>query len=210
MNHNRGALSPLVANSLLVVAAVAGSLLLCEPLLRLLGLSYPVLDWTDPVRGVAFIPGAKGPPQSDGGSSTEGELGLRDEVQLPPSTSEWTEAWRITEGVLVLTRNIQVSPDKQKKEEFLCRLGATDRFYPERCIADLGKREGVQVLNLARPMAKEAEERQVYFHSLNDQMGVGHWNVEGNRAAGELIAVWVASQFADRTMMEGQAQHAHR
>lgn len=58
-------------------------------------------------------------------------------------------------------------------------------------------------------MAKEAEERQVYFHSFNDQMGVGHWNVEGNRAAGELIAAWVATQFADRTMMEGQGQHAH-
>jgi hypothetical protein len=405
MNHNRGALSPLVANSLLVVAAVVGSLLLCELLLRVLGVSYPVLDWTDPVRGVAFIPGAKNAPGRDGrstieinsdglrgpetplarrpgtyrvaligdsfvagfdvrfeatagevlarrltalrgspvevlnfghggygttqelltlqhevwkyapdlvlvavttgndisdnyrplkrsdyipyfvyegdrlvldttflqapgyksrafwtreligviqhsrlaqlinrsrhlqrrternernkGEDPEDELGLRDEVQLPPSTPEWTEAWRVTEGVLVLmrdecrkhetpfgvvtlTRNIQVSPDKQKKEEFLRRLGATDMFYPERRIADLGKREGIPVLNLAPPMAKEAEERQVYFHSFNDQMGVGHWNVEGNRAAGELIAAWVATQFADRTMMEGPGQHAHR
>ena len=405
MNHNRGALSPLVANSLLVMAAVVGSLLLCELFLRLLGVSYPVLDWTDPVRGVAFIPGAKNAPGRDGrstieinsdglrgpetplerrpgtyrialigdsfvagfdvrfeatagevlarrltalrgspvevlnfghggygttqelltlqhevwkyspdlilvgvttgndisdnyrplkrsdyipyfvyegdrlvldttflqssgyksrafwtretigviqhsrlaqlinrsrhlqrrternqrnkGEDTEDELGLRDEVQLPPSTPEWTEAWRVTEGVLVLmrdecrkhetpfgvvtlTRNIQVSPDKQKKEEFLRGLGATDMFYPERRIADLGKREGIPVLNLAPPMAKEAEERQVYFHSFNDQMGVGHWNVEGNRAAGELIAAWVATQFADRTMMEGPAQHARR
>ena len=53
MKDTRGALSPLAANSLLVLAAVVVSLLVCELLLRLLGVSYPVLDWTDPVRGVA-------------------------------------------------------------------------------------------------------------------------------------------------------------
>ena len=405
MKPNRGALSPLVANLLLVLGAVIGSLLLCELLLRLLGVSYPVLDWTDPVRGVAFIPGAKSAPRGDGGSTieinsdgrrgpeaplartpgtyrialigdsfvagfdvrfeqtagevlakrltalrgspvevlnfghggygttqelltlqhevwkyspdlvlvgvttgndisdnyrplkrsdyipyfvyqgdqlvldttflqapgyqsrafwtrelvgviqhsllsqlinrsrhlqrrtdrnqrnkgedTEDEVGLRDEVQLPPSTPEWKEAWRVTEGVLVLmrdecrkhdtplglvtlTRGIQVSPDTLKKAEFLRQLGATDMFYPDRRIADLGKREGIPVLNLAPAMAKEAEERQVYFHSFDGEMGVGHWNAEGNRAAGELIATWVATQFSDRTTMEGQAQHAHR
>ena len=405
MRDTRGALSPLAANSLLVLAAVVGSLLLCELLLRLLGVSYPVLDWTDPVRGVAFIPGAKSAPRKDGGSTIEinsdgrrgpettiarkpgtyrialigdsfvagfdvrfeatagevlarrltalrgspvevlnfghggygttqeyltlkhevwkyspdlvllgvttgndisdnyralkrsdyipyfvyqgdqlvldttfrqapgyssrtfwtrkflgvvqysrlaqlinrsrhlqrrternqrnkgddpeDEVGLRDEVQLPPSTPEWKEAWRVTEGVLVLmrdecrkhdtpfgvvtlTRGIQVSPSKEKKAEFLRQLGATDMFYPERRIAELGKREDIPVLNLAPPMAKEAEERQVYFHSFNGEMGVGHWNQEGNRAAGELIAAWVATQFMDRKTMEGRAPHAAR
>jgi hypothetical protein len=405
MRDTRGALSPLAANSLLVLAAVVGSLLLCELLLRLLGVSYPVLDWTDPVRGVAFIPGAKSAPRKDGGSTIEinsdgrrgpettiarkpgtyrialigdsfvagfdvrfeatagevlarrltalrgspvevlnfghggygttqeyltlkhevwkyspdlvllgvttgndisdnyralkrsdyipyfvyqgdqlvldttfrqapgyssrtfwtrellgvvqysrlaqlinrsrhlqrrternqrnkgddpeDEVGLRDEVQLPPSTPEWKEAWRVTEGVLVLmrdecrkhdtpfgvvtlTRGIQVSPSKEKKAEFLRQLGATDMFYPERRVAELGKREDIPVLNLAPPMAKEAEERQVYFHSFDGEMGVGHWNQEGNRAAGELIAAWVATQFMDRKTMEGQAPHAAR
>jgi hypothetical protein len=405
MRDTRGALSPLAANSLLVLAAVVGSLLLCELLLRLLGVSYPVLDWTDPVRGVAFIPGAKSAPRKDGGSTIEinsdgrrgpettiarkpgtyrialigdsfvagfdvrfeatagevlarrltalrgspvevlnfghggygttqeyltlkhevwkyspdlvllgvttgndisdnyralkrsdyipyfvyqgdqlvldttfrkapgyssrtfwtrellgvvqysrlaqlinrsrhlqrrternqrnkgddpeDEVGLRDEVQLPPSTPEWKEAWRVTEGVLVLmrdecrkhdtpfgvvtlTRGIQVSPSKEKKAEFLRQLGATDMFYPERRIAELGTREDIPVLNLAPPMGKEAEERQVYFHSFDGEMGVGHWNQEGNRAAGELIAAWVATQFMDRKTMEGQAPHAAR
>ncbi len=405
MRDTRGALSPLAANSLLVLAAVVVSLLVCELLLRLLGVSYPVLDWTDPVRGVAFIPGARSAPRKDGGSTIEinsdgrrgpettiarkpgtyrialigdsfvagfdvrfeatagevlarrlsalrgspvevlnfghggygttqeyltlthevwkyspdlvllgvttgndisdnyralkrsdyipyfvyqgdqlvldttfrqapgyssrtfwtrkllgvvqysrlaqlinrsrhlqrrternqrnkgddpeDEVGLRDEVQLPPSTPEWKEAWRVTEGVLVLmrdecrkhdtpfgvvtlTRGIQVSPSKEKKAEFLRQLGATDMFYPERRIAELGKREDIPVLNLAPPMAKEAEERQVYFHSFDGEMGVGHWNQEGNRAAGELIAGWVATRFMDRKTMEGQAPHAAR
>ena len=35
-----------------------------------------------------------GPDQGD-------ELGLRDEVQMPPSTPEWQEAWKVTEGSCV-------------------------------------------------------------------------------------------------------------
>ena len=33
------------------------------------------------------------------------ELGLRDQVQLPPTTPEWKEAWRVTEAVLTLMRD---------------------------------------------------------------------------------------------------------
>lgn len=141
------------------------------------------------------------------------ELGLRDEVQVPPTTRDWREAWRVTEGVLrlirdecrrkdtpfgmvTLTRGIQVTPVREKKEKFLQQLGAKDLFYPERRLAEFGKREGIPVLNLAPAMAKQAEERQVYFHAHHDNLGVGHWNREGHQAAAELIAPWVARQFA--------------
>jgi hypothetical protein len=138
------------------------------------------------------------------------ELGLRDEVQGPPTTPEWREAWRVTEGVLrlmrdecrmkgtpfaivTLTRGIQVTPDRKKKERFLRELGAEDLYYPERRLAELGKREGIPVLNLAPSMAQEAEERQVYFHAADQIAGIGHWNEEGHRTAGQRIAAWVAS-----------------
>ena len=403
MKDNPGLLAPFAANTLLVLAAVVGSLLLCELVLRLSGISYPVLDWTDPVRGVAYIPGAKSAPRSDGGRTIEissdgrrgpettvrrapgtyrvallgdsfiaayevrfeatageviarnltarlgrpvqvlnyghggygttqelltlqhevwkyapdlvllafttgndvsdnyrplkrsdyipyyvyqgdrlvldtsflqsrgyrsrafwtrellgvvqhsrlaqlinrtrrlerkderqernagedprDEVGLRDEVHLPPSSPEWKEAWKVTEGVLrlvrdecrkhgtpfgivTLTRGIQVAPSKEKKEQFLRQLGAHDMYYPERRIAELGKREGIPVLNLAPIMARQAEERQVYFHSHGDWMGVGHWSVDGNRVAGEIIASWVATQFAGRTTGEVRTQRA--
>lgn len=140
----------------------------------------------------------------------EEELGLRDEVHLPPATPEWREAWRVTEGVLelmrdecrakgtpfaivTLTRGIQVSPDRKKKELFLQQLGAEDLYYPERRLAEFGRREGIPVLNLAPSMAAEAEERQVYFHAHRNTPGVGHWNAEGHRAAGERIAAWLDS-----------------
>ena len=142
-----------------------------------------------------------------------GELGLRDEVHVPPATPEWREAWRITEGVLrlmrdecrsrdtpfaiiTLTRGIQVTPDRRRRERFLRELGADDLYYPERRLARFGKREGVPVLNLAPSMAREAEERQVYFHAVGEIPGIGHWNREGHRAAGERIAAWLAAGAA--------------
>jgi hypothetical protein len=151
--------------------------------------------------------------QANAGGDEGDELGLRDEVQLPPATPDWQEAWRVTEGVLglmrdecrrhgvpfavvTLSRGIQVTPDTVEKRRFLQQLGAKDLYYPERRIADLGQREGIPVLNLAPSMAEEAERRHVYFHAHGDSLGVGHWNVAGHQAAGERIAAWLAKLTA--------------
>lgn len=148
-----------------------------------------------------------------GGGAPGDELGLRDEVQLPPATPEWKEAWRVTEGVLrlmrdecrsrhtpfalvTLTRGTQVTPIRAQKESILQQLGAPDLYYPERRLADFGQQEGIPVLNLAPSMAVEAEQRQVYFHALGDSLGIGHWNVAGHRAAGDRIADWLAKGLA--------------
>lgn len=141
------------------------------------------------------------------------EVGLRDEVHLPPSRPEWQEAWRVTEGLLrlirdecrkhdtpfavvTLTRGIQVTPVRERKEKWLEQLGATEFFYPDRRLAEFGEREGIPVFNLAPPMAKMAEDRQVFFHSYLDSLGIGHWNPEGHRVAGELVASWLAEGVA--------------
>ena len=140
------------------------------------------------------------------------EVGQRDEIHLPPTTPNWQEAWRVTEGILrlmheecrrkntpfamvTLTRGIQVSLAREKKGRFLSQLGVKDLYYAERRLAELGKREGIPVLNLAPTMAKQAEERQVYFHAEGDSLGIGHWSKEGHQAAGELIAPWLAKEF---------------
>lgn len=161
--------------------------------------------------------------ERNAGARPEDELGLRDEVHLPPATAEWKEAWRVTEGVLrlmrdesraratpfavvTLTRGIQVTPDREKKERFLRELGAEDLFYPERRLREFGEREGIPVLNLAPTMAKEAEERQVYFHAYRSTPGIGHWNEEGHRAAGERIAAWLAAGPAKPDTAAGAAR----
>lgn len=152
--------------------------------------------------------------RENAGGAPGDEVGMRDEVQLPPTTPDWQEAWRVTEGILrlmrdecrrkdtpfaivTLTRGIQVTPVREKKVEFLRQLGAKDLYYPERRLAEFGRREGIPVLNLAPAMAKQAEERQVYFHAHHDSLGIGHWSEAGHLAAGELIAPWLAREFAD-------------
>jgi hypothetical protein len=149
------------------------------------------------------------------------EAGLRNEVGMPPTAPEWQEAWRVTEGLLrvmrdecrrkntpfaifTVTRGIQVTPRRETKEAFLSRLGAKDLYYPERRLTEFGKREGVPVLTLAPAMAKQAEERQIFFHAHGDSLGIGHWNEEGHRAAGDLIAPWLAGQFADQLATKSQ------
>lgn len=137
------------------------------------------------------------------------EMGLRDEIHLPPSTPEWREAWRVTEGILrlmhqdcrehdtafaivTLTRGIQVTPVRERKEAFLRELGVKDLYYPERRLAAFGEREGIPVLNLAPTMAEQAEEDRVYFHAHHGSLGIGHWNEAGHRAAAALMAPWLA------------------
>ena len=162
----------------------------------------------------------RGERQRENAAGAPGEeVGLRDEVQLPPISPDWQEAWRVTEALLTLmrdecrrnqtpfaivtlTRGIQVSPIREKKERFLREIGTTDLYYPERRLDDLGKREGIPVFNLAPTMAKLAEERQVYFHAFGTQLGVGHWSEEGHRVAGELIAPWIAGGMADSATVQ--------
>jgi hypothetical protein len=150
------------------------------------------------------------------------ELGMRDEVQLPPTTPEWREAWRVTEGILhlmhdecrshrtpfamvTLTRGIQVTPVPEEKDKFLRALGAEDLYYPERRLAEFGRREGIPVLHLAPSMAEQAVRNHVYFHAHHDSLGVGHWSEAGHRAAADLIAPWLAAEFADSSTMTSNA-----
>jgi hypothetical protein len=152
------------------------------------------------------------------------EQGLNQEVGLPPASPEWKEAWRVTEAILdsmrdecrkkqtplaivTLTRGIQVTPVREDKEKFLRELGAKDLYYPEGRIAEFGKREGIPVLNLAPPMAEQAEARKVYFHAHGDSLGIGHWNKEGHEAAGTLIASWLEREFPLTTTGNSAVAH---
>jgi hypothetical protein len=144
------------------------------------------------------------------------EVGMRDEVHLPPATPEWEEAWRVTEEVIrlmrdecrahgtpfamvTLTRGIQVTPVPEDRERFLQALGTKDLYYPERRLASLGAREGIPVFNLAPTMAEQAARDSVYYHAHQDSLGVGHWSEAGHQAAAQLIAGWLATEFPDTT-----------
>lgn len=141
------------------------------------------------------------------------ELGLDNVVYLEPDDPVWAEAWRVTEGLIVLMRDevmekgasflvvtlsngIQVHPDPSVRKEFMTFLGTHDMFYPDLRIKALGEREGFPVLNLAQPFQAYAEEHQVFLHGFeNANVGEGHWNAEGHRLAGQAIAEKISQQF---------------
>ncbi len=135
-----------------------------------------------------------------------GEAGLDAMIYVEPRSSAWKEAWKVTEGLLVLMRDEvmakgadfmvvtlsnspQVHPDPMMRLAFEKRLNVAHLFYPDMRIRELGKREGFAVLNLAPLFQVYAEEHRVFLHGFaNSGIGTGHWNQEGHRLAGKLIA----------------------
>ncbi|HEY6232131.1 MAG TPA: SGNH/GDSL hydrolase family protein [Pyrinomonadaceae bacterium] len=133
------------------------------------------------------------------------ELGADNLVYLEPNNAVWNEAWRVTEGLIVqmrdevvargakfvvvtLSNGPQVLPDPALRERFKSRFGITDLFYPDNRIKALGAREGITVINLAPEMQTFAQQNNMFLHGFGENIGNGHWNVAGNRVAGELIA----------------------
>ena len=133
------------------------------------------------------------------------ELGL-DPIYQPPQTAVWSDAWNVTEKILqrmnlrshekgsqfcvvTLTNAIQVDPDPKARVELQQSSGVEHLFYPDLRVVNIGKRHGFPVFTLAPKMQAEAERKKIYFHGFsNTKMGTGHWNQDGHRAAGQIMA----------------------
>ncbi|HLL76902.1 MAG TPA: SGNH/GDSL hydrolase family protein [Pyrinomonadaceae bacterium] len=134
-----------------------------------------------------------------------GDLGIDNLIYREPLDATWEEAWRVTEALLVemreevgrrgarfvvatLSNGPQVLPDPAARDNFARRFGATDLFYPDLRVRALGERRGFTVFNLAPELQAYAERRRLYLHGFGADIGNGHWNADGHRAAGELLA----------------------
>jgi lysophospholipase L1-like esterase len=151
--------------------------------------------------------GARAPTTGQDAAPTE-EPGTANMIYREPSDENWRAAWRVTEKLLAtmnaevksrgarfyvvtVSNGIQVFPDPQARQSFAERLGVADLFYPERRLSVLGEREGFPVLNLAPALQAYADEHKVFLHGFGPDRGNGHWNEEGHRVAGEMIAEWL-------------------
>jgi len=139
-----------------------------------------------------------------------------------PPDQNWQQAWKITEQLITLLRDevkakgkdfmlimisdsFQVLPDPKKRQEFMQKHQIQDLFYPNKRIEALGKREEFPVLQLAKPLQKEAERTGICLHGFeNAEVCGGHWNVQGNRIAGELMASQVCQQLMGQTQKPQQ------
>jgi hypothetical protein len=143
----------------------------------------------------------------------DAELGTDNLVYRPPTEQVWQDAWRVTEllitrmrdevkshgaqfYVVTLSNGIQVYPDAGARTAFLQRVGATDIFYPDMRIRALCEREGISVLTLAPQLQAYADEHKVFLHGFGRDLGNGHWNRDGHRVAGELVAQQLCARLA--------------
>jgi len=137
--------------------------------------------------------------------------GLYDAIYRDPTEEVWKEAWRVTEGallllhdevvltgarfvVVVLTNEVQVHPRSSTRAEFARQLGVVDLFYPDRRVEDICHRAGIPVLLLAPDFQDFATRHQVFFHGFQGSLGSGHWNQNGHRRAGQRIARWLDTE----------------
>jgi hypothetical protein len=131
-----------------------------------------------------------------------------------PQDPAWREAWQITERlittmaeevkgndadflVVMATTGLQVFPDRDKREEMMRDLNIANVFYPDERIQALGERENFEVLSLAAPFQRYADQRHVFLHGFaNTARGSGHWNEAGHALAGNLIARRLCADWA--------------
>lgn len=145
------------------------------------------------------------------------EIGLDEMEYREPQEPLWTKAWQVTEALVAqlhdevkdrgadfllvtLSNPDQVHPDTRHRKQVAAKLGVPDLLYPDRRIKSWAERQGVSVFNLVYPMAKYAEEHRVFLHGFeNTTIGEGHWNAEGHRLAGRLIADHVCAGLRFKT-----------
>ncbi|HEY9284546.1 MAG TPA: SGNH/GDSL hydrolase family protein [Pyrinomonadaceae bacterium] len=142
-----------------------------------------------------------------------GDIGVDNLVYREPVDETWAEAWRVTEALVVemrdeverrgarfvvatLSNGPQVLPDRAAREAFARRFGATDLFYPDLRLRAAGERHGFAVFNLAPELQTYAEQRRLYLHGFGADIGNGHWNADGHRAAGELLAQKLCAELS--------------
>lgn len=160
-------------------------------------------------------------PQTDSEepSKTGSEAAIRDadnfedQIYSRPVVPEIKEAWRVTEGILLmLNREVrdqgaelwivtlsnvpQVNPNVSQREEFRKQLGIDSLFYPDLRIRDFAKEHGIPVITLAPKLAEYTAAHNVYLNGGYEDkqpLGTGHWNETGNRLAAELVSTQLCS-----------------
>ena len=145
---------------------------------------------------------AVGAPSSDPGTDNL--------IYREPADDNWRQAWDITERlipsmaneasdrhvrfVLALGSNgIQVWPDPMPRSEFAKRLGVQDLGYPNRRLVSLGSAHSFPVIDLVPELAHYAESNKVYLHGFAGDIGNGHWNAAGHKAAGDILGKQLCS-----------------
>lgn len=154
-------------------------------------------------------------PEHQVSGDNESEEGYKSSLYAEPKTSEWMDAWNVTESLIAqmdyevkakgstfvlvtLSTSIQVHPDVSKRDHFKEKLGVSDLFYPDQRLASFAKGKNIHVLNLGQPMYDYVKENNTFLHGFpNTDMGTGHWNEAGHELAAELISTYICEDLGE-------------
>ena len=134
------------------------------------------------------------------------ESGIEDAAFFPPRNDVWQRAWDITDALILqmqkevqdsgshfalitLNNAIQVHPDPQKIKAFAENSDGSDLSWPDEHLSELARIGRFPCWQLTPRMREIAQKNGLFFHGFdNTALGSGHWNEDGHRVAGELLA----------------------
>lgn len=94
-----------------------------------------------------------------------------------------------------LANRPQLNPDPSQRQAFMKRLGIDTLFYPDQRLRTFAQQAGIPTITLAPEMSAYSEAQHVFLNGgHNIPLGTGHWNEEGHKLAGELIASELCAQ----------------
>ncbi|MGD1715427.1 SGNH/GDSL hydrolase family protein [Dapis sp. BLCC M172] len=146
----------------------------------------------------------------------------------PKPNSDWEETWELTEDLIKLMRDevdekgaefmlitasdaYQVLPDTQKRDGFRKSLNVPNLFYPDIRLKNFGKEENIPVYNLAGPIWDKAKKTGKCLHGFDNAVPCGgHWNIEGHKLVGEIMANYLCDRYTNQLSKEGEKEKRSR
>ena len=142
------------------------------------------------------------------------QLGLDDAIYVAPTDDAWTDAWAVTERLLVatwreatqhgarfllvdITNGVDVHPDASLRRKYMDTLGIQSLGYPHERVEKFARREGIPFVGLWPSFAAYAQKNSAYLHGFpNTGLGSGHWNKSGHALAAENISTRICADVA--------------
>jgi hypothetical protein len=152
-------------------------------------------------------------------------MGVDSAALVEPRDDAWTAAWETSERLILevvreaekhdakfwlvtVPGDVQVHPDPDVTTRCQRELGVEDLLYAERRLAEFGRRHDLAVITLAEPLLHYARAHKVALHGFpNTELGFGHWNADGNRLVGEIVATVIcASEISHNVPRSSQGE----
>ncbi|HLH05183.1 MAG TPA: hypothetical protein VKX25_20610 [Bryobacteraceae bacterium] len=90
--------------------------------------------------------------------------------------------------VVVFDRSREIDPDPRARAVYARKIGVSSLFLTDERMAELAQKDGISAILLGPPLLRYVEQNHIVLHGFyNTAYNMGHWNFDGNRAAGEVI-----------------------